>query len=82
MGVASCPENFSWEVSKGYAELPEFSPALGLIIFGGEVCRYKLIVRSITFFLIYDKYLYVYTRTPTRLHYPARLRARVTTWLI
>ena len=24
-------------------------------------------------------YIYIYTRTPTRLHYPARLRARVTT---
>ena len=39
MGVASGPENFSWEVgnyenSKGYAKSPEFSPALGLIVFG------------------------------------------------
>ena len=64
------------ENSKGYAESPEFSPAPGLIIFG-EKCQYKIEVNWNPSSLNYKKKLYTYTRTPTRLHYPAHLRARV-----
>ena len=47
--------------SKGYAESPEFLPALGLFIFQEEVRRYnwrqiRSLVRSITFFW----YIYIY----------------------
>ena len=52
MGVAKVANNYNDLVkgsltrqklqnSKGYAESPEYSPALGLNYFWGEVCRYK-----------------------------------------
>ena len=36
--------------SKGYAESPEFSPALGLLIFGRSVATIRSLVCSITIF--------------------------------
>ena len=50
--------------SKGYAKSPEFSPALGLIIFGEKSVATNLryirsLVRSITFFFFDDNYIYV-----------------------
>ena len=63
--------------SKGYAELPEFLPVLGLFIF-----KKKSITTAfarLQFFCshsyIYMYILYIYTRTPTRSHYPVRLCA-------
>ena len=68
--------------SKVYAKSPEFSPALGLIIFWEEICRYKFEVNEIPSSLNYNFFLYIYIYIlyiygQTRLHYPARLRARV-----
>ena len=53
--------------SKGYAKLPEFSPALGLIIFGEKSVATNLrsirsLVRSITIFF-YDTY-YIHGHQP------------------
>ena len=67
------------QISKGYAESPEFSPALGLIIFGEKSVATNLrlirsLVRSIKIFFVH---IYIYTQIPTRLDYPARLRAQV-----
>ena len=50
--------------SKSYTESPEFSPALGLIIFGEEVCSYKFEVNKITssqFFFVHTYYIILTT---------------------
>ena len=65
--------------SKVYAKSPEFSPALRLIIFGKKSVATNLreirsLVPSITICFVHT-YIYIYGQT--RLHYPARLRARV-----
>ena len=70
--------------SKSYTESPEFSPALGLIIFRKKSVATSLryirsLVRSITIFFVHT---YIAIRTPTRLHYPARLRVRVIKYVV
>ena len=58
--------------SKVYAKSPEFSPALGLIIFGKKSVATNLrsirsLVRSITIFFVHTHtyiYIYIYTDRP------------------
>ena len=49
--------------SKGYAKLPEFSPAPGLIVFPEEVCPTNLrLNRSLVRSIIDDNYVHNYVR--------------------
>ena len=60
--------------NKGYAEPPEFLPALGLFIFKKKSVATKLEVNLIPSSLDYKKNC-THAQTPTRLYYPTCLRA-------